>query len=108
MEQKWPEALTLARRAEAAVAGGDADAATAQRAHERLKDLEFIDRLEQIRMRRATFVAGKFDDPGSDREYGRAFRDYGVDVKELAAGPAIDRLKARPALAIPVAAALDD
>ena len=30
-EQKWPEALAAARRAEAAVAGGEADAATAER-----------------------------------------------------------------------------
>ena len=51
-EQKWPEALAAARRAEAAVTGGEADAATAERVRERLKDLEFIDRLEQIRMQR--------------------------------------------------------
>ena len=57
-EQKWPEALAAARRAEAVVAGGEADAATAQRVRERLKDLEFIDRLEQIRMQRATWVDG--------------------------------------------------
>ena len=107
-EQKWPEALAAARRAEAAVAGGEADAATAERVRERLKDLEFIDRLEQIRMQRATMVEGKFDHAGADREYARAFRDYGVDVEELAVETSIDRLKARPALAIPLAAALDD
>ena len=107
-EQKWPEALAAARRAEAAVAGGEADAATAERVRQRLKDLEFIDRLEQIRMQRATWVEGKFDNAGADREYARAFRDYGVDVEELAVETSIDRLKARPALAIPLAAALDD
>ena len=107
-EQKWPEALAAARRAEAAVAGGEADAATAKRVRERLKDLEFIDRLEQIRMQRATWVEGKFDYAGVDREYARAFRDYGVDVEELAVETSIERLKARPALAIPLAAALDD
>ena len=66
------------------------------------------DRLEQIRMQRATWVEGKFDYAGADREYARAFRDYGVDVEELAVETSIDRLKARPALAIPLAAALDD
>jgi serine/threonine protein kinase/Flp pilus assembly protein TadD len=107
-EQKWPEALAVARRAEAAVAGGEADVATAERVRRRVKDLEFIDQLEQIRMQRATFVEGKFDDARADREYGRTFRGYGVDLEELTVEQAIDRLKTRLALAIPVAAALDD
>jgi tetratricopeptide (TPR) repeat protein len=106
-EQKWPEALAAARRAEAAVTGGEADPATGQLVRALLKDLEFIDRLEQIRMLRATLVGGEFDDAGADQEYGRAFRDYGVDVEELAVEQAIDRLKTRPALAIPLAVALD-
>jgi eukaryotic-like serine/threonine-protein kinase len=107
-EQKWPEALAAARRAEAAAAGGEADAATAQRVRERLKDLKFLDRLEQIRMQRATLVDGKFDDAGADRDYARAFRDYGVDVEAWAVEASIDRLKACPELSIPLAAALDD
>jgi tetratricopeptide (TPR) repeat protein len=107
-EQKWPDALAAARRAEAVVAGGEADAETTERVRRRLKDLEFIDRLEQIRMERATAVEGKFNHGGADREYGRAFRDYGVDVNEMAVETAIDRLGVRPALALPLAAVLDD
>jgi serine/threonine protein kinase/tetratricopeptide (TPR) repeat protein len=107
-EQKWPEALSAARRAEAAVAGGEADAETAQRVRQRLKDLEFIDRLEQIRMESATPVDGKFNPARADRDYARSFREYGVDVEELAVEMSIDRLKAHRALAIPLAAALDD
>jgi eukaryotic-like serine/threonine-protein kinase len=117
-EQKWPEALSAAQRAEAAVTGGEADTATAQRVRERLKDLEFFDRLEQIRMQRATWVEGMFDntgaDPGmfdnagADREYARAFREYGLDIEALVVETSIDRLKARPALAIGLAAALDE
>src|SRR5262249_13078058 len=53
-EQKWPEALDAVRRAEAAVAGGEADAETAELVRARLKDLKFVHRLEQIRMQRAT------------------------------------------------------
>ena len=107
--QKWPEALAAAQRAEAAVTGGEADAATGHRVRALLKDLEFIDRLEQIRMPSATIVEGKFDNAGqADRDYARAFRDYGVDALELAVETSIDRLKARTALAIPLAAALDD
>src|SRR5262245_31041144 len=108
-EQKWPEALSAVRRAEAAAASGEADAATTERVRQRLKDLEFIDRLEQIRAQRAMLVVdGNFDDAGANREYARAFRDHGVDVDELAVETSIDRLKARPALAIPLAAALDE
>src|SRR5437016_2758141 len=47
-EQKWLEALAAARQAEAAVASGEVDAATTERVHRRLRDLEFIDLLEQI------------------------------------------------------------
>jgi serine/threonine protein kinase/Flp pilus assembly protein TadD len=107
-EQKWPEALAEARRAEAAATGGEADAATARRVRELLKDLEFMDRLEQIRMLRVTMSEQKFADAAVDQDYARAFRDYGVDVNELAIESSLARLKARPALAIALAAALDD
>jgi hypothetical protein len=108
-EQKWPEALEVARRAGAAVAGGEADPATADRVHQRLKDLEFIDRLEQIRLEAAAPPEGDpLNDAGKDREYARAFRDYGVDIDELPVETSIDRLKARPAFALALAAALDD
>src|SRR5262245_7620541 len=106
-EQKWPEALAAARRAVAAVAGGEADVATTRQVRARMKDLQFIDRLEQIRMQRATWVEGTFDHAGAVRGYAGAFREYGVDVEELPVETSIDRLKARPALAIPLAAALD-
>jgi len=107
-EQKWPAALAAARRAEGVVTSGEADAGTLERVRQRVKDLEFIDRLEHIRMQRATWVGGSFDYAGAERDYARAFRDYGVDVLELPVETSIDRLKARPPLAIPLAAALDD
>jgi tetratricopeptide (TPR) repeat protein len=105
-EQRWPEALAAARRAEAA--SGQADAETAQQVRARVKDLAFIDRLEQIRMQRATWVEGTSEGAVAVREYARAFREYGVNVEELPVETSIDRLKARPALAIPLAAAMDD
>ena len=107
-EQKWPEALAAARRAETAVAGGEADDVTRQRVAALLKDLEFIDRLERIRMQYAIPVEEKLDRDGANREYARAFREYGVDVDELPAEMAIARLKARPALVLSLAAALDE
>jgi tetratricopeptide (TPR) repeat protein len=106
--QNWPEALAAARRAEAAATAGEADAATAQLAHDHLKDLKFVDQLEKIRMRWTMMVEGKFDFAGTAQEYARAFRDYGVDVEQLAVETSIDRLKTRPPLVIPLAAALDE
>src|SRR6185369_1276932 len=85
-----------------------ADAATAQRVRDRLRDLELIDRLETIRMEATTDGHGKANHAGADRDYARAFRDYGVDVEELAVEASIDRLKTRPAVAVPLAAALDN
>jgi serine/threonine protein kinase/Flp pilus assembly protein TadD len=107
-EQKWPEALAAARRAEAVVSGSEAEAAIEKLVRARLTDLEFIDRLEQIRTERSMWVEGRLDNAGAARAYAKAFRDYGVDVEELAVEAAIDRLKARPALAIALAAALDN
>jgi serine/threonine protein kinase/predicted Zn-dependent protease len=106
--QKWPEALAAARQAEAAAAGGEVDGATPERVRERLRGLEFVDRLEQVRMESATHVEGKFNYAGADRDYARAFRDYGVDVDESPVEASVDRLRARPALALPLGAALDD
>ncbi len=107
-EQKWPEALEAARRAEAAVAVGEADPATSGRVQQRLRELEFVERLERIRMERTTQVEGEFHIGVADRDYARAFRVYGVDVDELPVESSIDRLKARPALAVVLAVALDD
>jgi tetratricopeptide (TPR) repeat protein/serine/threonine protein kinase len=107
-KQKWPEALVAARQAEAVATAGQADATTRQRVRERLKDVEFINRLEQIRMQQAVWIEGKFDIAGSDREYARAFRDYGLDVEDDSAlTRSIGQFKGRPHFAIPVAAALD-
>ncbi len=107
-EQKWAEALEAARRAEAAVAGGEADPATATRVHQRLTELEFVDQLEGIRTGEVTLVEGLFNNAVRDPDYAEAFRKHGVDVDELPVETSIDRLKARPALAIVLAAALDD
>ncbi len=107
-EQKWPEALEGARRAEAAAAVGEADPATTKGVDRRLRELEFVDRLERIRMEDATLVEGRVDNTGADRDYVRSFREYGVDIDELPVETSIDRLKARPALTVALAAALDD
>ena len=59
-------------------------------------------------MKRTTLVDGKFSAAGAGRDYARAFRDYGVNVEELAVDASIERLKARPVLVLPIAVALDE
>lgn len=105
--QKWPAAFSAARRAEATVAGGDADSQTTQRVRSLLNDLEFIDRLEQARMLQSAWVGQAFDSAAADRSYAQAFRDYGVDVDALPVDVSIERLKARPKLTVAVGAGLD-
>ena len=73
--QKWPEALAAAKRAEAALAAGEADPATRQRVRELLKDLKFIDRLEQIRVQKL-LAMGNFANAAADRDYAQAFREH--------------------------------
>src|SRR5205807_6824038 len=52
-EQKWPEALAAARRAEAAAAGGEADAATLERVRRVLPALHIVARRAEVRLRDA-------------------------------------------------------
>jgi serine/threonine-protein kinase len=108
-EQRWPEALAAAKSAEAAVAGGEAGDALMQRVSDVRHGLAFVTRLDRIREDRGNVrVKGRFPYSGAARDYALAFRDYGVDVDALPADEAVARLRRNPALAVPVAAALDD
>jgi tetratricopeptide (TPR) repeat protein len=107
-EQKWPEAQAAADRAEAALAGGEAGEAIRRRVAEARRDLAFVARLDRIRQDTATLAEGRPNYAGAARAYPGAFRDYGVDVEALPTDDAVARLRANPALAVPVAAALDD
>src|SRR5262249_19765354 len=108
--QKWTEALTLARRAGAAVAGGEADAETAEQVHRGLRDLEIVARLGEAGLsERYGYVGrGMSNYEGGLDLYPSAFRDFGVDVETLPPAEAAARLRARPSLAVALAAALDD
>jgi tetratricopeptide (TPR) repeat protein len=106
-EQKWPEALAAARRADAALADGEADDALRQRVRAVSRDLAFVARLDRIWQDLAVLDRGKPNHRRAARDYALAFRAYGVDVEALPAAEAIARLQRRPALAVPVAGALD-
>ena len=94
-EQNWEAALDTVQRAGAAATGGG-DATLESHVRERLRDFEFINRLEKIRMQRSAWIGNSFDDGGAVRDYAGAFRDYGVDVEVLPEETSIARLKARP------------
>jgi tetratricopeptide (TPR) repeat protein len=107
-EQKWPEAQAAAERAAAVLEGGGPDDAIRQRVGDVRRDLAFIARLDRIRQERATIVEGNWNNAGAARAYARAFREYGVDIEALPGEEAVARLRRKPALAAPLAAALDD
>jgi tetratricopeptide (TPR) repeat protein/tRNA A-37 threonylcarbamoyl transferase component Bud32 len=107
-EQNWSQARAAVERAEAALASGDADDARRQRVRDARRDLEFISQLDRIRQEsQMLLVLGKLDPKEYVQKYALAFREYGVDVETLPTEDAITRLQARPALAVPIADALD-
>jgi len=106
--QAWPAALATARRADAAATSGEAEAATAQRVRVLLADLEFVERLDRIRAEQSLWVVGGFDSAGSVERYTRAFREHGVDLAQDPLAAIVARLQTTPALALPLAAGLDD
>src|SRR5262249_57945331 len=65
--------------------------------------------VEELRLREARGPGGgaSFDE-GRPHLYAAAFRDFGVDVEALPEEEAAARLRARPSLAVALAAALDD
>src|SRR5262249_28955594 len=116
-ERRWPEALAAARRAEAVAASG-ADAPTRGRVRQALHALQFICELEELHLRWAYATTGPapIDEgrphfhvasgDGLPDLYAAAFRDFGVDVEALPVEEASARLRARPALAVALSAAL--
>jgi eukaryotic-like serine/threonine-protein kinase len=107
-EQKWLEAQAAVERAEAALAGGEADDAIRRRVGEVRRDLEFVAELDRIRQEAMITVDGSWNYARAVRDYAQAFHDYGVDVEQLPADEAVARLQTNPALAPPLASALDD
>jgi tetratricopeptide (TPR) repeat protein len=104
---KWPEALQTIRRADLLLKTGPLDEGLERRVQEVLEDLTMVDRLEQIRLQKASGNDGGFDGAWADPAYAQAFRDYGIDVTALAAGEAAGRIRAR-GIRVDLAAALDD
>jgi tetratricopeptide (TPR) repeat protein/serine/threonine protein kinase len=106
-DQNWDEARAAARRAEDLLAGSESHGTVQNRLADVLKDVGFVERLEQIRNYSATIVSSRIDDAGTVRRYEKAFREFGVDVTSMPAGSAAAALRERAAIVQPMTAALD-
>jgi hypothetical protein len=77
-----PEALSVARRAVGLLAGADMDEVSRQRVQARLRDLELLDRLENVGLETMTAVKdGHFDDEAGDRLFTRIFREADLTLR---------------------------
>jgi superkiller protein 3 len=117
----WGEAQAEARRAEDALAQGEAEAAlrarvaalrdglkreraaAERRARDAAAERRLLARLEAIRGEHGEHLNAK----RADRAYGEAFRAFGLDLDKVAAGEAGAKLAGRPGTA-EIAAALDE
>jgi tetratricopeptide (TPR) repeat protein len=94
-EEKWIEALSAAKRAQAVLAGVWADRDLHQQVNELAKDLEMAHRLEEARLQlTATAIKdGGFNYGACDEAYELAFAWYGLDVDSLDPQEAGDRVR---------------
>jgi serine/threonine protein kinase/cytochrome c-type biogenesis protein CcmH/NrfG len=93
-QEKWPEALAAARRAEDVLKGSHAIGALHTRARTVCRDVEMVILLEDISS--SPFIDGSGDakyDPEFDRRFAEAFREYGIDVEVLSSRQAAQRVK---------------
>jgi serine/threonine protein kinase len=106
-KRRLPEALSVARRADGLLAGGDVDESLRQRVRTRLADLELLDSLENVRLEKLTAVKdGNFDNEGADGSYRQTFREADLDVEALPVKEAGERIR-RSTVAVELAAVLD-
>ena len=76
-EARWAEARAVIDQAQARLSvGGPADLKA--RLGRMQGELELVQNLDAIRLKRATLVGGHFDHAGADREYAAAFRAAGM------------------------------
>jgi tetratricopeptide (TPR) repeat protein len=106
---KYAEALSAAKRAEGLLTTGGSDDLR-QRASLRRGDLELVEKLAEVRIRRSEEDLQRrffFDLARADDDYTQAFRAYGVDVDSLEPEEAARRIRER-SVPVELAAALDD
>jgi serine/threonine protein kinase len=109
-QRQWTEALSAAKRADGLL-GNEGSEELRRRVRDLRRDLEMVIRMEQIRDEVMIEVADDqkitFDLAKADREYLRAFAEYGVDIHSIPVEEAAQRLRAG-SIAAELAAALDN
>jgi tetratricopeptide (TPR) repeat protein/serine/threonine protein kinase len=108
VEESWPEALAAAQRAQALAEAEEVDPDVAEQVRQVLQELQFVQRLDDVRLERADAQNGKFDNAGTVAAYARVFRDFGVDLEQLPTDQAVSRLKRHSQVVLPLARAIDD
>jgi serine/threonine protein kinase/tetratricopeptide (TPR) repeat protein len=103
---RWPDARLKEERIKTRIVAGDPE-----ELHQGLKqvrvDLAMVVRLEDIRLAQSNIVKERsFDYAGADPAFGKAFRDYGIDVEALGVDEAA-RLVQASAIHLQLVDALD-
>jgi tetratricopeptide (TPR) repeat protein/predicted Ser/Thr protein kinase len=106
-QERWPEALSAARRASEVLAGVGADPALVRQAKVLGRELEMVRRLEEARLEGAATSRQGFDRKAVDSAYAKAFAWYGLDVDGADPQEVANRVRSSPFRA-QLAAALDD
>jgi tetratricopeptide (TPR) repeat protein len=114
--EKWSDALLTARRAEPALAAGEAPPEIQERVRQALADLELVRRLDEIRAQSGmVWEWWNVRDPAgnplavrAEQDYAAAFREAGIDVDTLSVKESAERITARDRIAAAVLPALDD
>ena len=104
---RWSEALEAAQHAESLLQLAVGSPDLRQRLQRMVTDMNMLRGLEDIRLEQTATKDDSFDMSAADPLYAAAFREYGVDVENLEAGEAGERIRARP-IYLELAAALDD
>jgi serine/threonine-protein kinase len=94
-EEKWPEALAVARQANGLLATGGIPLPLQHRVREGLADADMVVRLENIRLAQTELKNGRLDRDTPAHGYAAAFRNYGIDVEALEPAEAIERIRRR-------------
>jgi serine/threonine protein kinase/tetratricopeptide (TPR) repeat protein len=106
-QERWPEAMEAAKRAEASFSGGGHDKELAEQVQAALDDMQMVLDLEGIRLQQSGERGDEWDFRLADPAYAEAFRRYGIDVAALSPEAAAAQIRARR-IRLELAAALDD
>jgi tetratricopeptide (TPR) repeat protein/serine/threonine protein kinase len=107
LRRRVPEALSAARRAQAALAGGHADPAIRRQVEARVADLELLSRLEEARLGSPATKDIFLDRTLADQRFARIFREAQLNV-DLRSAEEVGKHIARTSIAVELAALLDD